>query len=173
MSEALSQETINRATSMPIVLDPCCGGRMFYFDKQNPNVLYADCRTLDEEIYPNRYFKVAPNVIHDVKQMLFDDETFWHVVFDPPHITHGGDNAWMVKKYGKLPPDWESLIRDGFTECWRVLKINGTLVFKWSAVDIPLAKVLKIIGRKPLYGQRVHSTPQGRESHWLCYVKGV
>ena len=26
------------------VLDPCCGGRMFYFDKYHPLVVYGDVR---------------------------------------------------------------------------------------------------------------------------------
>ena len=26
------------------ILDMCCGSRMFYFDKQDPNVLFADLR---------------------------------------------------------------------------------------------------------------------------------
>lgn len=29
---------------MKPILDACCGGRMFYFDKNNPNVLFADIR---------------------------------------------------------------------------------------------------------------------------------
>lgn len=29
---------------MKLILDACCGGRMFYFDKNNPNVLFADIR---------------------------------------------------------------------------------------------------------------------------------
>lgn len=33
-------------TEKPI-LDPCCGGRMFYFDKQNPHVLFCDNREFE------------------------------------------------------------------------------------------------------------------------------
>ncbi|MEE6045263.1 class I SAM-dependent methyltransferase, partial [Avibacterium paragallinarum] len=29
------------------ILDACCGSRMFWFDKQNPNVLFADNRRLE------------------------------------------------------------------------------------------------------------------------------
>ena len=31
---------------MKRVLDACCGSRMFYFNKQNPDVIYADNREL-------------------------------------------------------------------------------------------------------------------------------
>ena len=29
----------------PTVLDPCCGSRMMWFDKQDPRVLFGDQRT--------------------------------------------------------------------------------------------------------------------------------
>lgn len=30
---------------MKEILDACCGGKMFYFDKNNPNVLFQDIGT--------------------------------------------------------------------------------------------------------------------------------
>jgi hypothetical protein len=30
------------------VLDACCGSRMFWFDKQNPDVVFADNRELEK-----------------------------------------------------------------------------------------------------------------------------
>ena len=30
-----------------LILDACCGSRMFHFDKQNPHVLFADNRTFE------------------------------------------------------------------------------------------------------------------------------
>lgn len=48
---------------------------------------------------------------------------FYMVVFDPPHLKTLGEMSWMSKKYGKLPDDWQSLIRKGFEECMRVLKV--------------------------------------------------
>lgn len=67
------------------------------------------------------------------------------VVFDPPHLKTLGETSWMAKKYGKLPKDWQSLIHDGFTECMRVLKPNGTLVFKWNESEIKTVDVLSVI----------------------------
>ena len=29
----------------PTVLDPCCGSRMMWFDKQDPRILFGDQRT--------------------------------------------------------------------------------------------------------------------------------
>jgi hypothetical protein len=30
---------------MPLILDACCGSRMFWFDKGNPNCLFIDKRS--------------------------------------------------------------------------------------------------------------------------------
>ncbi|TLD86279.1 class I SAM-dependent methyltransferase, partial [Helicobacter sp. MIT 03-1614] len=32
---------------MKPILDVCCGGKMFYADKQNPNVLFCDKREFE------------------------------------------------------------------------------------------------------------------------------
>ena len=129
-------------SSRPI-LDACCGSRMFWFDARNPNVLFVDNRRLDTQaIWKSgngkavRYCTVDPDVLADFRHLPFPDESFWHIVFDPPHLYSVGDNAWMAKKYGKLPKDWKPLIHDGFHECWRVLKANGTLIFKWNEDQI-------------------------------------
>ncbi|MCL1873632.1 MAG: class I SAM-dependent methyltransferase [Clostridiales bacterium] len=153
-------------TTKPI-LDPCCGGKMFYFQKQNPAVLYCDNRELIAlKNSRGRTLEIKPDIILDFRDLPFDDETFWHVVFDPPHLTDAGETSWMVRCYGKLPKDWQSYIKAGFDECWRVLKTNGTLVFKWSAHNIQPSEVIKVIGRQPLYGQRV-----AKGTHWMCFVK--
>jgi Predicted DNA modification methylase len=156
------------------IFDPCCGGRMFYFDKQNPNVLFCDNREFDGIIWTSKDGKqtrthtVKPDMLCDVTELPFDDESFWHVVFDPPHVMTVGDNAWLAKKYGKLPKDWKTFIKSSFDECWRVLKPNGTLVFKWCEESVTTGAIIDAIGRKPLYGQKVSSK---RQTHWLCFVK--
>lgn len=77
-------------------------------------------------------------------------------------------NAWLAKKYGKLPKDWKSLIHDGFHECWRVLKQNGTLIFKWNEHEIPVREVIDAIGEHPLYG---HRSGRASKTHWMAFVK--
>ena len=49
---------------------------------------------------------------------------------------------------------WQDEIRKGFNECMRVLKKNGTLVFKWSEQQVMVSDVLKAIDAKPLFGTR-------------------
>jgi hypothetical protein len=67
----------------------------------------------------------------------------------------------MAKKYGILnKATWREDIKQGFDECWRVLKKDGVLVFKWSVEaksgsrSIPITEVLKVIGKTPLFGTR-------------------
>ena len=150
------------------ILDACCGGRMFWFDKQNPHTLFCDCRELSETLCDGRMFEVKPDILTDFTCLPFLNESFWHVVFDPPHITHGGSSSWIVKKYGKLPKEWREYLKKRFDECWRVLKTNGTLVFKWNEDSITVGDIIEAIGRKPLYGQKER---KGNKTHWLCFLK--
>ena len=90
------------------------------------------------------------------------------MVFDPPHLNRVGKTSWTREKYGALDTTWPQMLHDGFAECWRVLKPNGTLIFKWSSVQIPLSDVLKAIGHTPLYG---HKSGKHMQTHWLAFVK--
>lgn len=160
---------------MKYILDACCGSRMFWFNPSNPNVIFCDNRQLDTQaIWKSgdgksvRYCTVKPDVLADFRALPFPDESFYHIVFDPPHLKDIGDTAWMAKKYGKLPKDWQSLIHDGFHECWRVLKTNGTLIFKWNETQIPTSQVIQAIGVEPLYG---HKSGKLSKTHWMAFVK--
>ena len=142
---------------------------MFYFDKNNENVLFCDYREFNGDLWRGkRPFEVKPDIIVDFTKMPFPNESFYHVVFDPPHLINGGENSWLVKKYGKLPKDWQAYIKAGFDECYRVLKPFGTLIFKWSEVDVTVSEIIKAIGHMPLYG---HKSGKLSKTHWLCFVK--
>lgn len=148
------------------VLDACCGSRMFWFDKQNEDVLYMDNRQVNDVLSDGRTLSVNPDVIADFRNMPFDDDSFYLVVFDPPHLLRAGENSWLAKKYGKLNEErWEEDIAKGFRECMRVLKPNGTLVFKWNEDQIKLSEILNVIDEKPLFGNRRSKT------HWLVFMK--
>lgn len=139
---------------MKKILDACCGSRMFWFDKNNENVVFMDKRQESCMLQDGRKLEVNPDVIGDFINMPFDDETFYLVVFDPPHLVRAGKNSWLAKKYGILKDGWQDEIRKGFNECMRVLKKNGTLVFKWSEQQVMVSDVLKAIDAKPLFGTR-------------------
>lgn len=149
------------------ILDVCCGSKMFYFDKTNKNVLFCDKRQIKTNLCDGRKFEVTPDLICDFTNLPFKNETFYHVVFDPPHLKNIGENSYMAVKYGKLNNEWPTILKQGFDECMRVLKQYGTLVFKWSEEQINLKEILNVIDYQPLYGNRRAKT------HWLVFVKGT
>lgn len=150
------------------ILDPCCGSKMFWFDKNNPDVEFCDVRELHTRLCDGRALDITPDTLCDFTKLPFADNTYWHIVFDPPHMTTLGEKSWMALKYGRLDGDWHKLIHDGFAECMRVLKPSGTLIFKWNEQDIPVSEIVKTIGYQPLYG---HKSGKQQKTHWLCFMK--
>ena len=151
-----------------IILDACCGSRMFYFDRQNPEVIYADNRELETTLCDGRTLLIKPDVKMDFRDIPYPDNSFKVVVFDPPHLKTLGETSWMAKKYGKLPTNWQEVIKAGFDECMRVLKPNGTLIFKWNESEIKAVEVLSVIPFKPLFG---HTTGRQSKTIWMCFMK--
>lgn len=152
------------------ILDPCCGSKMFWFEKNNSDVEFCDIREVPyHEYYPGRYIEIAPDTVCDFTNLPFEDESYYLVVFDPPHLERAGDTSIMALKYGKLKGDWRSMLTAGFNECMRTLKPNGVLVFKWSEIQIPLREILSLFPQKPLFGNRM--IKRGNKTHWLCFMK--
>lgn len=152
------------------ILDVCCGSKMFWFDKENPNVEFCDIRTMDRtEYYQGRYIEINPDTVCNFTDLPFKNNSFHLVVFDPPHLEYAGDKSIMALKYGKLKGDWRSMLSAGFDECMRVLKPNGVLIFKWSEIQFPLSQILPLFSKEPLFGNRCRK--RGNTTHWLCFMK--
>ena len=150
---------------MKRILDATCGSRMIWFDKQNPDTVYMDNRQLTTILCDGRILNIKPDIVADFRDMPFPDNTFYLVIFDPPHLRYAGDESWLAKKYGVLSNNWQEDIWRGFTECMRVLKPNGVLIFKWNEEQVKLSEVLKAIDYKPLFGNRRSKT------HWLVFMR--
>ena len=155
------------------ILDAACGSRMFWFNKENPNVLFCDNRELSMsrawgEYDSVRHIEIKPDIVCDFTALPFPDKSFKLVVFDPPHLRHAGETAWLTLKYGKLEDGWPTMLKDGFSECMRVLDDYGVLIFKWSEVQIPLREVLKAIGAEPLFG---HRSGKANKTHWMTFMR--
>lgn len=158
------------------ILDACCGGKMFYFDKNDPRVLFMDCRQIQTQLKDRnklRNFEVKPDVIGDFTQMKFPDNSFRMVVFDPPHLKYTGSkkeaNGWQMVKYGWLPAHgWQEILTKGFSECFRVLEPGGILIFKWNETDIKVSEILKLTPHKPIFG---HISGKRANTHWICFMK--
>lgn len=159
---------------LPGVLDACCGSRMMWMDKEDERVTFVDRRNEDYDIKPDRAYpsgtviRVRPDVVADFTALPFPDASFWHVVFDPPHIIRNAELGTVTKKYGVLNGDWKAMLAGGFRECFRVLKPNGTLIFKWCETQIPLKDVLALTPEKPLYG---HKGGQKSVTHWMAFIR--
>ncbi|AUR04273.1 hypothetical protein PhaeoP72_02312 [Phaeobacter inhibens] len=158
----------------PPVLDACCGSRMFWFNRHDARAVFGDQRrethTLKDKSSKggSRELIIDPDVLMDFRDIPFPSETFSLVVFDPPHLIDCGPKSWLALKYGKLRNDWRDDLRAGFAECFRVLKPEGTLIFKWNEDQIRVSEILKLTDAKPLFGNRCGRTAK---SHWLVFMK--
>ena len=155
------------------VLDVCCGCKMMWFDKEDNRAIFADKRegSLDVSHCTSNPGKkiINPDVIHDFTNMNFENESFWHIVFDPPHVKNISLKSVTGFSYGSLDKDtWKDDLKKGFAECFRVLKPNGTLIFKWNEIQIPLKEVLSLTEYKPLYG---HRSGKSAKTHWVAFIK--
>ena len=153
---------------MKKILDVCCSGREFWFDRKNESVIYCDIRKGQYQLSDNRVVNVDPDVICDFTKLPFIDESFSLVVFDPPHLKSITETANMAKKYGRLQDGWQETIKAGFNECFRVLKKDGILIFKWNEYDIPIKDVIALSQVPPLFG---HRSGKHAKTHWMCFMK--
>lgn len=152
------------------ILDACCGSRMFWFDKDNPNVEFMDIRDETCTLSDGQIVIVHPNTIGDFTKMPYPDNSFYHVVFDPPHLVWAGKAANIYKRYGKLEKNWAEELRLGIEECLRVCKPYGTVVFKWCESQLKLNTIIKAIGHTPLYG---HRRANKGKTIWMLFMKGI
>jgi len=151
-----------------LILDACCGSRMFWFDKAHPLAVYMDIRNEEHTLCDGRKLEIRPDVVGDFTKMPFDAATFRLIVFDPPHLKDAGKTSWIGKKYGRLGQGWHEEIRKGFAECFRVLETGGILIFKWSEDQVKVSEVLKLTDRTPLFG---HKSGKSGKTIWLCFMK--
>lgn len=156
-----------------LVLDACCGPRSFWFDKHDERALFVDRRREThaadvgtESTRGRSPIIIEPDVLADFTALPFADESFAMVVFDPPHATRSKALGFVTKRYGVLSGDWRTMLRHGFVECFRVLKPEGCLVFKWGENDIPVSQILSLSPHRPLFG---HKT--GKTTVWAVFIK--
>jgi hypothetical protein len=158
------------------ILDATAGFRMMWFDKHHPNALYLDQRP-----------ECEPDQVADWTNPLpYPDNNFRLIVFDPPHfIRHSEDKLLSIRKYGFLQPEtWQSDLKKGFNELWRVLAPMGILLLKWSNIDASSDQVLALLPIKPLIYQITAKEPikmkNGKVSNrnsdqtrtlWFCFMK--
>lgn len=153
---------------LPLILDPCCGPKGMWFEKEHDNVIFGDIRKERRPLCDGRVLNVDPDLIMDFTNIPFPENHFNLVVFDPPHLARAGDKSWLKAKYGRLEDGWQGMIKDGFSECFRVLKPGGVLIFKWNETQIPVRDILNLTAKKALFGNRSGSRSK---THWIVFMK--
>ena len=64
---------------MPPILDPCCGSRMMWFDKQDQRCLFGDARAETHLLKDRQYLRhleIRPDVQLDFTALPFPDGQF-------------------------------------------------------------------------------------------------
>ena len=166
----MSAERESLLVDAPQILDACCGGRMWWWDKAHPLAIYMDKREAPPGSRPDRpNWECKPDILGDFRAMPFEDGAFQLVLFDPPHEVRPSPPAGNVRtQYGSLTPDTEQDdLREGFAECWRVLAPGGTLVAKWAG---PIARVQPHFPADPAVGTR-WTSGKGSGTRWFIFFK--
>ena len=153
-----------------IILDPASSMRSFYFDKNDNRVLFGDIREDETHLLcNNQTIHIKPDEVMDFRNIPYPDNAFQCVIFDPPHMLKLSEKSWIRKKYGVLDSlSWRDDIQQGFAECFRVLKPNGTLIFKWNETSIKLSEILTLTDQKPVLG---HPSGKRMGTHWVLFIK--
>jgi SAM-dependent methyltransferase len=148
---------------------------MMWFDKTDNRAHFVDVRSETVELPPRKSrpngqsVVVAPDTIADFSDLPFPDDAFALVVFDPPHFVRNTVSGWNRTLYGNLAGDWRTMLANGFAECFRVLRPDGTLIFKWAESSIPVSEILKLTPERPLFG---HRSGKQAKTHWIAFLKG-
>lgn len=139
--------------------------RCLFGDQRHETIIVTD-RTHRED--GTRAIHVHPDALLDFRALPFADNSFPLVAFDPPHLVRAGRHSWLAAKYGRLGADWRDDLRAGFAECFRVLRPEGVLIFKWSEVQVATREVLALTPHKPLFG---HKSGKRAGTHWIAFLK--
>jgi len=148
---------------------------MMWLNRRNPDVIYGDQRSETIAVTDRshgkqdgqRTLQIEPDSIMDFRNLPYPDQSFSLIAFDPPHLVRAGPRSWLAAKYGKLSADWREDLAAGFRECFRVLKLDGTLVFKWNETQVKLSEILPLSPHPPLFGQ---ISGRAGMTHWLVFM---
>jgi len=165
------------------ILDATCGGRSIWHsnNKDHDDTLYIDKREEPPGFINdgkgtdyNPGLEIDPDEVQDFRDLPYSDASFNLVVFDPPHIVRGDGmqtlTGYVTRKFGRLHAEtWQSDLRQGFEELWRVLRPGGTLVLKFADESADFGDVLELAPADPLFGTSVNDGTV--ETRWFVFYK--
>lgn len=152
-----------------VILDACCGGKHFWFDKHHKHTVYMDKRKVPKgTIIQQPNWECDPDILGDYRETNFPDDTFKLIVWDIPHKLKSS-TGFITTKYGFLGEDWEEDTKKGFNELWRILDNYGVLIFKYADLSISVKDMLALFPIDPLFGTK---TKKGvNNTYWFCFMK--
>jgi hypothetical protein len=101
----------------------------------------------------------------DSRAIFADKRRETHVL---PDVSSRGGSRTLEVNPDVIEGDWREMLRRGFAECFRVLRPEGTLIFKWNEHEVPVSQILALTPERPLVGQRCGKTAK---THWMVFMK--
>jgi len=161
------------------ILDATCGGKGIWLkgQKNREDVLYIDKRREESGFagQEGRTWSIQPDEIQDFRDLPYEDESFNLVIFDPPHLIREDGmkqlTGYITRSYGALNAEtWQSDLRKGFKELFRVLKPKGILIFKFANNNIDFKEVIDLAPVDPLLGTTTKQN-SNCENRWFVFYK--
>ena len=157
------------------ILDATCGFKGMWFQKNHSLVTFMDKRKGIFNHFEKSTIKVEPDVVCNWDDTPFDDNEFDMILFDPPHIIQNSTKGIMATKYGVLNPlTWKDDLSAGINELFRVLKQEGTFIFKWTETDkrTNIKNILELFPYSPLFGTNSKSIRSSSgKIYWIVFLK--
>jgi hypothetical protein len=103
---------------MKTILDPCCGGRMFWFNRSHPDAVFGDARSESIVVTDRshdqdgtRTLNIAPDILMDFRDLPYPDGSFALAKQPTTHQVHD-----LCSKFAQMvADDWRDKVSVGLS----------------------------------------------------------